>query len=179
MAAKPWENRLMEQQSNTDCVTTPLPKGNPSVLSEVSSVKVRKNNMTKRISARPPLMAQATHSSSSPSSDFRQDESSASSSMFTTTTPVSGNTASDRTAESNTSRPSYMNMTEATKAKQRNLRAQRQQSMDEFQFMKKSMAFSNGDLKSRAGLDSIARPTYVPTGMDKFTGKVSDREDLY
>lgn len=157
-------------------------KGNLSRLSEPSSVKVRKNNVTKRVSARPPLVAQATHSSSSPSSDFRYDESSASSSIFTTTTPVSGNTISDRTEESNSSRPNYMNMTEATKAKQRKHSTQRQ-SMDEFQFLKKSMAFSNGDSKSSAGSDScitpLSRPLCVPTRMDKFTKKLTDREGYF
>ncbi|KAL0394178.1 UNVERIFIED_CONTAM: protein IQ-DOMAIN 1 [Sesamum latifolium] len=164
MAAKPWENRLMEQTNSEPVETTPLSKtyreincklkdfkGNPSRLSEPSSVKVRKNNVTTRISAKPPLVVQATHSSSSPSSDFRYDESSGSSSILTTTTPVSGNTTSDRTEESS-SRPNYMNMTEATKAKQRRNRIQRQ-SMDEFQFLKKSVAFSNGDSKSSAGSD--------------------------
>ncbi|KAL0330694.1 UNVERIFIED_CONTAM: protein IQ-DOMAIN 1 [Sesamum angustifolium] len=177
MAAKPWENRLMEQANSEPAETTPLSKtckeincklkdfkGNPSRLSEPSSVRVRKNNVTTRISAKPPLVAQATHSSSSPSSDFRYDESSASSSILTTTTPVSGNTTSDRTEESS-SRPNYMNMTEATKAKQRRNRIQRQ-SMDEFQFSKKSVAFSNGDSKSSAGSDPY-----------KFsTRKLTDRE---
>ncbi|KAK4388738.1 protein IQ-DOMAIN 1 [Sesamum angolense] len=177
MAAKPWENRLMEQANSEPAETTPLSKtckeincklkdfkGNPSRLSEPSSVRVRKNNVTTRISAKPPLVAQATHSSSSPSSDFRYDESSASSSILTTTTPVSGNTTSDRTEESS-SRPNYMNMTEATKAKQRRNRIQRQ-SMDEFQFLKKSVAFSNGDSKSGAGSDPY-----------KFsTRKLTDRE---
>lgn len=176
MVAKPWENRLMEQQinANTDHTqeTTPPSKTKnvSSRLSEPNSVKVRKNNVTKRISAKPPL---PTHSSSSPSSDFRYDESSASSSFFTNMTPVSGNTFSDRTEESNNScRPSYMNMTEATKAKQRKQGAQRQQSMDEFQFLKKSIAFSNGDSKSSASSDPLSRPLCGTTRMDKFSRKL-------
>ncbi|KAG8375685.1 hypothetical protein BUALT_Bualt10G0126100 [Buddleja alternifolia] len=186
MAAKPWENRLMEQSNTEPLETTPPPskadftKTNLSRLSEPSSVKVKKNNVTTRISAKPPL---AANSSSSPSSDFRYDESSASSSFFTMTTPISGNTASDRTVESNNSRPCYMNMTEATKAKQRNLRNQRQ-SMDEFQFLQKSMAFSNGDSKSSAGSDPytvpMSRPLCLPTRMDnKFTRKLTDREGCF
>ncbi|PIN06836.1 hypothetical protein CDL12_20608 [Handroanthus impetiginosus] len=185
MVAKPWENRLMEQSNtNHPHLETTLPtktsrefsKGNPNLsrLSEPSLVKVRKNNMTTRISAKPPLAAQATHSSSSPSSDLRYDESSASSSIFTTTTPVSANTISDRTEESNSSRPSYMNMTEATKAKQRNIRTQRQ-SMDEFQFLRKSAAFSNGDSKSSTGSEScivpLSRPLCPPGRTDKFSRK--------
>ncbi|KAL6534019.1 IQ-domain [Orobanche hederae] len=162
MVAKPWENRLMSQTNTDDPLpsdTTPQPNKtskNFSTLSEQNSVKVTKNNVTKRISARPPLVAAqaATHSSSSPSSDFlRYDGSSASSSFFTTT-------ISDRTEETNItmSRPNYMNMTEATRAKQRVQR----QSMDGFQFVKKSMmslSSSNGggDSKSSAGSDSKSR----------------------
>ncbi|KAG6388041.1 hypothetical protein SASPL_153238 [Salvia splendens] len=157
MVAKPWENRLMEKSSTEErfSETTPLikdcNKSNLSRLSEPSMVKVRKNNMTKRISAKPPLFA---HSSSSPS----YDESSASSSIFTTTTPFSGKTASDRTEDGSINRPNYMNLTEATRAKQRH-GALRQQSMDEFQFLNKSMA----DPKSS---DCSALPR-LPTRMDK------------
>lgn len=129
MAAKPWENRFIEQYNSELLETTPISrsmdfeKGKISRLSDhPTSAKVKKNNVSKRISARPPL---ANHSYSSPSSDFRYDESSASSSIFTTTTPASRNTTSDQTDERNRDRPNYMNMTEATKAKQRNHRTQR------------------------------------------------------
>lgn len=153
MVAKPWENRLMEKEkASTDSdITTPFinikecNKLNLSRLSEPSTVKVKKNSMTKRISARPPLF---THASSSPS----YDESSASSSIFTTTTPISD--------ESNCSRPNYMNLTEATKAKQRRNTAQRQPSMDESQFLNKSMAFANADSKSSS--------TILTTRVEKF-----------
>ncbi|KAL8522242.1 hypothetical protein ACS0TY_012399 [Phlomoides rotata] len=179
MVAKPWENRLMEKVSNDDhhsLETTPLMKdcnkgGNRTRFSEV---KVKKNNVTKRISVKPPF---ATHSSSSPSSEFRYDVSSGSSSIFTTTTPVSGNTISDRTDESNTSKPNYMSMTEATKAKQRK---QRQQSMDEFQFLKKTTAFSTFDSKSSAGSDSCSGPvSKPPTRMEKINRKLTDREGYF
>ncbi|XP_015884520.2 protein IQ-DOMAIN 6 [Ziziphus jujuba] len=168
MAAKPWETRLMEQSHADSSETTPPLKNNSadslvgkrSKSSEPSSVKVRKNNITTRISAKPPQIGQATRSSSSPSSEFRYDESSASSSFCTSTTPVSGNTmlASDRTDDSSNSRPNYMNLTESTKAKQKaythpSHRIQRQ-SMDEFQFLKRSAVFSNGDSKSTAGSDA-------------------------
>lgn len=79
------------------------------------------------------------------------------------------------------SKPSYMNLTESTKAKQKasNVvyhRGQRQQSMDEFQFMKKSAIFSNGDSKSTAGSGSdpsinFSRPFYLPTHLDKSSTK--------
>ncbi|XP_023524209.1 protein IQ-DOMAIN 1-like [Cucurbita pepo subsp. pepo] len=182
MVAKPWETRLMEQ-SRTDSieVTPPSKSCTESVLSkyskgsEPSLVKVRKNNVSTRISARPPSSGQ-TRSCSSPSSDFWYDESSASSSICTSTTPVSGHAFStiERTDNSSNSRPSYMNLTESTRAKQKtnshlSLRIQRQ-SMDEFQFLKKSAAFSNGDSKSSAGSDSSVnpfKPLMLPTQLGK------------
>lgn len=192
MAARPWESRLMEQSLADPAETTPLTKCCADTFasarpksSEPNSVKVKRNNVTTRISAKPPMqMAQVTHSSS-PSSDFRYDESSASSSLCTSTTPASGNThfTSDKTEESGySSRPSYMNLTESTKAKQRinshlSHRIQRQ-SMDEFQFLKKSAAFSNGDAKSSAGSDpavNFSKPFYLPTRLDKSSTKQKER----
>ncbi|KAM7507511.1 hypothetical protein LguiA_017964 [Lonicera macranthoides] len=130
MAAKPWENRLMEQSQNDTSDTTlllpsktrvdSLTEKNRSKSSELCSVKVRRNNVTTRISAKPPPLGQVTRSSSSPSSEFRYDESSPSSSFCTSATPVSTILASDKTGESNISRPSYMSLTQSTKAKRRN-----------------------------------------------------------
>ncbi|KAJ8558303.1 hypothetical protein K7X08_005069 [Anisodus acutangulus] len=189
MAARPWENRLMEQAYTDSLETTPKSKtcleatikdkdNQLMKTSEPCSVKVKKNNVTKRISAKPPT----TRSSSSPSSEFRYDESSASSSFCTSTTPISGNTmlASDRTTEdSNSSRPHYMSLTESTKAKQRNQRMLRQ-SMDEFQFLKNSGLLSgNGDSKSCAGYDpslNFTRPLCLPTRMDKFS-RLGDKQN--
>ncbi|KAJ7958373.1 protein IQ-DOMAIN 1-like [Quillaja saponaria] len=188
MSAKPWESRLMEQSQADPPEKTPPPKnfrdsfvGLHSKLSEPSSVKVRKNNVSTRISAKPPQIGQATRSSSSPNSEFQNDESSASSSICTSTTPASGNTilASERTDDSNISRPSYMNLTESTKAKLKKSsylshRAQRQ-SMDEFQFLKRSGAFSNGDSKSSAGSDpsvNFSRQLHQPTQLEKSSMKL-------
>nr|TKS02790.1 hypothetical protein D5086_0000159500 [Populus alba] len=120
---------------------------------------------------RPPV-GHITRSSSIPSSEFRfLTNSSASSSICTSTTPISGNTglASDKTEESGNSRPNYMNLTESTKAKRKtsghlSQRIQRQ-SMDEFQFLKMSGAFSNGDSKSSAGSDpsvNLSKPLCLP-----------------
>ncbi|XP_073305171.1 protein IQ-DOMAIN 6-like isoform X2 [Primulina huaijiensis] len=152
MAAKPWETRLMEQSNMNASSKTPLSKTlidstKRNILPrsvEPTSVKVRKNNISTRISAKPPpLFGQAAnHSSSSPSSDFRHEESSTSSSIFTT--PISrNNVTSDRAEDSsnnnNNSKRSYMNLTEATKAKQKINRVKKQ-SMEEFQFLQKSAA---------------------------------------
>lgn len=80
--------------------------------------------------------------------------------------------ASDGTEEGNNRVPNYMNLTESIKAKQRNLsnRIQRQ-SMDEFQFLRKSAAFCNGDSKSISGFDAsvnMSRPLCLPTRMEKI-----------
>lgn len=188
MAAKPWETRLMEQSRTDSLEVTPPSKSctTETVVSkhskgcEPSLVKVRKNNVSTRISAKPPSSGQA-RSCSSPSSDFWYDESSASSSICTSTTPVSGNAFSsmERSENCSYSRPSYMNLTESTKAKQRtngqvSHRVQRQ-SMDEFQFLQKSAAFSNGDSKSSAGSDSSVnpfKPMMLPTKLDKNGAKL-------
>ncbi|KAI4316512.1 hypothetical protein L6164_024492 [Bauhinia variegata] len=188
MAAKPWESRLMEQSQNdaTDKIKTPVPpkKFVDTMASSNSKsldpclVKVRNNNVTTRISARPPHIGQATRLSSSPSSEFRYDESSASSSICTSATPISG------TEDGSNSRPSYMNLTESTKAKQKSNhhmshRAQRQQSMDEFQFAKRLAAFPNGDFKSvGASLINFSRPLYLPTYLDKTSTKPRHEGDI-
>ncbi|WOG81463.1 hypothetical protein DCAR_0100610 [Daucus carota subsp. sativus] len=162
MAAKPWENRLMEKVQSDSSEMTPPPKAYADNIksdlaksSEQYSVKIRRNNVTTRISAKPPLIGQTTRSSSSPSSEFRYDKSSASSSFCTSTTPLSANTnmASDRTDDNNNvSKPSYMNLTEAAKAKQRNTsHRSMSRAEDEFQFLRKSAVFSDEDSKGSAG----------------------------
>ncbi|XP_061374958.1 protein IQ-DOMAIN 6 [Gastrolobium bilobum] len=179
MAAKPWESRLMEQSQAEGLDKTPPPKKfGETIVSSNSKpclIKIKKNNVTTRVSAKPPHIGQATRSSSSPSSEFRYDESSASSSICTSTTPMSGNTW-DRTEDGSNTRPNYMNLTQSTKAKQKTSnqqmynRAQRQQSMDEFQFLKRAAVFSNGDSKSTAGSDpsiNFSRPLHPPTHLDK------------
>ncbi|CAI8599415.1 unnamed protein product [Vicia faba] len=183
MAAKPWETRLMEQSHAESLDKTPPPPPKKFVEPFVSSnskqcsVNVKKNNVTTRISAKPPPhIGQATRSSSSPSSEFRYDESSASSSICTSATPMSGNTYERTEDSSNNNRPNYMNLTQSTKAKLKSgnnpiyNRAQRQQSMDEFQFMRRAAGFSNGDSRSIAASDhslNFSRPLHLPTHMDK------------
>ncbi|KAL8166522.1 hypothetical protein V2J09_008021 [Rumex salicifolius] len=156
MAAKPWENRLMEEVQSTASDLTPISKNLPSLkkftkeTTPPTLVKVTKNSMTTRISARPPVYY------SSPSSELRYD-SSASSSFCTSATPVS----EDRSG--GCGKPSYMNLTQSTKAKRRigsNLsqRMIRQQSMDEFQFSKN---YGNSD----SSLNGFSRPMNLPTRM--------------
>lgn len=180
MSVKPWENRLMEKPLVETLEKTPPSKnfGNSQSVTRSKStepglVKVRRNNISTRISTKPPLNGQITRSSSSPSSEFRFEESSASSSICTSATPASGNTfmASDRTEESYNRKPSYMSLTESTKAKQRNLSRVNRESMDEFNFLKKSTVFCSGDLKSSPGSEpsiNMSKPLCIPTRMEKI-----------
>nr|VDD13390.1 unnamed protein product [Brassica oleracea] len=136
MAARPWETRLMDA---TDAATPPTKH-----MKSPEVVKVRRNNVTTRVSARPP-----PHMSSSSSGyDFNVSPGS--------TTPASGTTGlvSDNSSKN---KPSYMSMTESTKAKRRTNHVIRQ-SMDEFQFMNNSGLFT-GDLKTSSPVSSD--PSYV------------------
>ncbi|XP_020097846.1 protein IQ-DOMAIN 1-like isoform X1 [Ananas comosus] len=166
MAARPWESRIMEQQAHIDtyeilsCKKSEDSCGNFQNYSEPSSVKVKKNNMTTRVSAKPPVMAN-THrckarSSSPPSIELRYDESSVSSPSFCTSTPISSATilASERTEESVKSRPNYMNLTESTKAKQKVCGTQRTVSPGEVHVHRRTP--SNFHLKSIDGSSPVS-----------------------
>ena len=99
--------------------------------SEPNSVKVRKNNVSKRISAKPPGPTHhqrfKAQSISSLSTDLHNDESSASSSSCFASTPVSFSTllTPEKTDGSTRARPNYMSLTESIKAKQKPFGAQR------------------------------------------------------
>ncbi|XP_068652511.1 protein IQ-DOMAIN 6-like [Aristolochia californica] len=165
MAAKPWENRLMEQAQSDPSETPPSKKfdelyGSRKKASDLSSVNIRKNNVTTRVSAKPPSMNQCSNRSSSiPSSEFHYEESSPSYSSIATSTPMSGPTpvaseTTERTEGSYNCKPSYMNLTESVKAKRRvsNLNRLQRQSLDDFHFCKKAN-LNYGDTKSSAGSD--------------------------
>ncbi|KAF8028574.1 hypothetical protein BT93_E1261 [Corymbia citriodora subsp. variegata] len=121
MSAKPWETRLMEtipfRPTGNNCRSKDFlrPLGAQSKSSESPCVKVRKNNMTTRISAKPPLAGRATRSSSSPGSDYLYDESSPSSSFCSSMTPASGNNrlTSEKMNGGSQGKTSYMNLTES------------------------------------------------------------------
>lgn len=114
MAAKPWENRLLDRKIPNDLSEIEL---KDDCVYGPNSVKVKKNNISTRISVRPPPSAAnhqscKTRSTSSPSTDNCYNGSSSSSSLCVST-PISNSIllASDR--------PSYMGLTESTKAKQK------------------------------------------------------------
>ncbi|GJN32151.1 hypothetical protein PR202_gb20631 [Eleusine coracana subsp. coracana] len=143
MAARPWENRLMEEHNHTNSSSPDLRSskncedsfGVLGNFSEPSSVKVRKNNVSKRVSAKPPGASNShphhqrlkAQSISSLSTELHNDESSASSSSCFASTPISFSTfvTSEKTEDSIRPRPNYMSMTESIKAKQKVCNAQR------------------------------------------------------
>ncbi|XP_068647630.1 protein IQ-DOMAIN 6 [Aristolochia californica] len=188
MAAKPWENRLMEQAHSDPSETPPVSKnfdefyGSRTKASELSSVKIRKNNVTTRISAKPPLMNLCSYrSSSNPSSEFHCEESSPSSSSIGTSTPMSGPTLvaserTERTEGSNYCKPSYMNLTESVKAKQRvcNLNRLQRQSLDDFHFSKK-VNLNYGDTKSSTGSDPSVNLSKPFLRMDKISTRIREK----
>ncbi|KAF1002233.1 protein IQ-DOMAIN 8-like [Apium graveolens] len=131
MANKPWEGRSMEEsQMDSPDLTTVYTKNkeNYSVTSwsnysEHDSVNVRRNNISTRISSRPP------------SSEFLSSDSL--SSISSTTTSDTPGTSHNLAEGNSAKRASYMNLTESIKAKQRG-------SVDNSQFCRKPSPLSKG-----------------------------------
>ena len=175
MATKPWENRLMEEIQSVPSEMHPYnsKKSGDDIAgfypfsSEQNSVKVRRNTVTTRISARhSQSMSPVTRSSSTPSSDFLKDESSSSTS-FTSASPtvVSSNpTKVERIEESNMFKPSYMNLTESIKAKKRNSNGQNMQRyfMEEYQFHSKALSNGGSDFSV-----NFCNDLYPPVSMGR------------
>ncbi|XP_020098748.1 protein IQ-DOMAIN 1-like [Ananas comosus] len=127
MATKPWENRLLEQSQiespdthYSKCFEEIQEPG--SQVSNFSLVKVKRSNISTRVSAKPPPLLRNNRygAQSASSSDFQYEESSPSSPSICTSTPISGNNllASERTEEAGHNRPSYMSLTKSVKARQ-------------------------------------------------------------
>jgi len=154
MATKPWESRLMDQThteySNNSRCSESIEEMNAvsSKLSDASSVKIRRNNMTTRVAARPPSTISAS------SSDFVCDASSPSTSSVT---PVSGTsflTSERRSDYGHGGGPNYMNWTKSAKARlngssTHKLPLQRQRSSDLHHISR--TALSAVDVQSTAG----------------------------
>ncbi|GLU14334.1 hypothetical protein SLE2022_309100 [Rubroshorea leprosula] len=166
MATKPWEPRLMEEIHTDQAEMTQFSrKSEDNILSfrprssEQESVKVRRNNITTKIIAKPPIASEITGSSSAPSSESMNDESSLSisSTSISPTTMSSGVLMVDRVGDSYYQKPSYMSLTESRKAKQKDWRVSSpyvpKHMMDDFQFRNKSMTLSNGDIKNNSSSD--------------------------
>uniref|UniRef100_A0ACD5VK76 Uncharacterized protein n=1 Tax=Avena sativa TaxID=4498 RepID=A0ACD5VK76_AVESA len=147
MATKPWESRLMEQshsEQTTSRCSESIDETNEvsSKLSEASSVKIRRNNVTTRVSAKPPSVIAVC------------DESAPSTSSVT---PMSGNNFASSERRSDCGQaggPSYMGLTKSAKARisgssTHKLSLQRQGSCDTHNYSRG--AFSSTDVQSTAG----------------------------
>ncbi|KAM7483860.1 hypothetical protein LguiB_008443 [Lonicera macranthoides] len=190
MATKPWDNKLTEElNSGSPDITTPTSKKyedystdkSCSNFTEFHSVKIRKNNISTRISARPPLAYPFTRSSSDPCSEFLYDESATSnSSTSTSETPWSSNTPREGSVST---APSYMSLTESIKAKRRvsnTLSQNMQGSLTEncnLNLKKKPSPLSKGVTRRSADNDLYAvdlfKDLYPP--FDRFDGVKSRR----
>jgi len=152
MATKPWETRIMEgnhtdSQLAKNCEELNLPT---SKLSDASSVKIRRNNVTTRVAAAkpPPVVLSAA------SSDSVCDESSPSRSSVTLTSATNTILASEARSDSgNAGGPNYMSLTKSAKARlngcsssHRGSSFQRQRSGD-----MSRVALSSIDTQSNAG----------------------------
>ncbi|GMI86061.1 IQ-domain 8 [Hibiscus trionum] len=128
MAIKPWETRGVEEITESRNTISRKSEDNSlcfhSGSFEHEPLKVKKNNVTTRILARPPASIQTSGSLSAPSSETVYDERSTStSSMSVSPTTLSSNTPIAGTLQDNhTQKPSYMNPTESIKAKQKTFR---------------------------------------------------------
>ncbi|XP_047093770.1 protein IQ-DOMAIN 6-like isoform X1 [Lolium rigidum] len=110
MATKPWESRLLEQshsEQTTSRCSESIDEMNEvsSKLSEASSVKIKRNNVTTRVSAKPPSVI-AVGDESAPSTS--------------SVTPMSGNNFATSERRSDCGQgggPSYMGLTKSAKAR--------------------------------------------------------------
>ncbi|KAK1666685.1 hypothetical protein QYE76_054844 [Lolium multiflorum] len=147
MATKPWESRLLEQshsEQTTSRCSESIDDMNEvsSKLSEASSVKIKRNNVTTRVSAKPPSVI-AVGDESAPSTS--------------SVTPMSANNfaASERRSDCGQGGgPSYMGLTKSAKARLSGSGShkpplQRQGSCDTHNYSRG--AFSSIDVQSTAG----------------------------
>lgn len=186
MAAKPWENRLMEEMTPE---MTPFSRKSEDCSYSSSgqdSVEVRRNNLTTRISARPPSENQLTRSSSAPSSESLYDETSTSTSS-TSASPTlvfSNSVKVEKIEQISMRKPSYMNLTKSTKAKQRGCKVSSSPNMqrymtEELQFHNMLMAFSTGDARSSADSNpsgNLSKDPYPPMSRYRYDGVRSRRQ---
>ncbi|XP_009602959.1 protein IQ-DOMAIN 8-like [Nicotiana tabacum] len=164
MANKPWESRLVDEFHTDASGMTPSSRKHEdyAVGSERSSVNIRRNNVSTRISARGPMSCQIVNSSSEPYSEYYPyDDSTSSYSSLSTS------------EEGNSKKPSYMNLTKSIKAKvkQRNTNCLSQSmqriSTDSLQFNRKSSPLSRVIARRSADCDlysvDLCKDLYPPS----------------
>ena len=177
MASKPWENRLMEETAPEMTPFSRKSEGLSYSSSGQGSVEVRRNNITSKVSARPVAQNPPTRSSSSPSFASLYEETSSPSTSSASPSPTLVFSSSFKVGNSEemigTHKPSYMNLTASTKAKQRFL-------MEEFPCFSSPMAMplSSADSRSCAGYNlsvNWSRDLYPPVSTSRCDGARSRR----
>ncbi|KAL0354534.1 UNVERIFIED_CONTAM: hypothetical protein Sradi_3900300 [Sesamum radiatum] len=145
MATKPWETKSMDGSYNGSSEATPVSRkdGSFSSSSDHDSVRIRRNNVSTRISPRI-------------TTEFVYDESTTSnSSPSTSGTPMSADTL----AKHNSTKPNYMSLTKSIKAKQKpfsySFHAQLKQmhSVEELAYLRKQSRLSRGGTRTNADTD--------------------------
>nr|XP_027124906.1 protein IQ-DOMAIN 1-like [Coffea arabica] len=180
MATKPWESRLMEGFHTSSLDMTPISSkydrdsvGSFSNSLENDSVKIRRNKVSTRISARPSTDDKLIRTSSDPRSECLYDESTTStSSLSTSETPGSNEAPVDGYGI----KLSFMNATESIKAKQRaspyQSRSMQMRSADNLQFYRKPSSFSGSINRRSADSDlhsvQLCKDLYPPVQLGKY-----------
>lgn len=143
MEAKPWESPNYRKSEDL-----------------VPAFQSRKNGVTSRISAVKPLMtSQSTPSSSAISSEYMCDDSPVSTSYTagSPSFPSTNTVLMDATEEREVHQPSYMNLTESTKAKLKTCRSSSQNSkslvMEDCVSHSTTTGLINGDFRSSSNSD--------------------------
>ncbi|KAL3511667.1 hypothetical protein ACH5RR_024384 [Cinchona calisaya] len=181
MATKPRESRLMEEFQTSSLDMTPVStkyERNSTVGSFSNSsendVKIRRNNISTRISARSMINDKLTHTSSDPSSECLFDESTTTNSSSSTFEGPGSNVTA---VEGYGTRPSFMNFAASVKDKQQRASPHQSHSMqlrslDNLQFCKKPSSFSGSINRRSADSDlysvQLCKDLYPPVKLGKY-----------
>lgn len=183
VATKPWESRSVGDTDYSSAMTPISKKCDGSAAesflnpSEHNSVQIRRNNISKRISAKVPVSSQLTGALSDQCSGYLYDESTTShSSMSSNETHVYSTSEEGRS-----SKPSYMSLTESIKAKHRQQRTHnspssktiQRHSTDDFQLCRKSSPLSRGCTRRSAdNVKSMCKDLYPPMQLYRWWWRI-------
>ncbi|KAK6914734.1 IQ motif, EF-hand binding site, partial [Dillenia turbinata] len=155
MANKQWDHDSKDMAPFSNRGEEHIVLG-PSNSSEIDSAKMKRKNMSTRISARPPFSGQLTRSSSEPSSEFLYDEKSTSTSSGSGTSLPRNIYLVKRVDAIGGRKPSFMNLTESVKAKQKGRKSSPYS----------TPTHSNGESRISSSSD-MWRDLYPPIPMDR------------
>nr|GMD30498.1 protein IQ-DOMAIN 1-like [Ipomoea batatas] len=163
VATKPWESRsVVDTDSSGSAVESSL---NPS---RHNSVKIRRNNISTRISAKPPVSCQLTGALSDQCPGYLYDDSTTSHSSMSSNETNAYSTSEEGRRNS---KPSYMSLTQSIKAKNKQQRTHnspsksiQRHSTDDFQLCRKSSPLSSRGLTRRSAdnVKSLCKDLYPP-----------------